>query len=461
MGRRIIAVATFVTLLLVAAQLVARPLDPAGEDWEGLSQFVAMARAEVGAARVSAPRRLDLSRLTPHDALIIVHPTGATEPGELSVFLKSGGRLVLMDDYGAGDELLAHFGIRRVPLPARPAEMLRENPALAIAVPAAAHPVARDVGRLVTNHATGVDHKALSPVFVVRGEGEPDVLLSIAGNVERGRLLVIGDSSIAMNSMLRYPGNRALAAALLRYLTEDDAAGPRGDGKVYMLVDDFELTGSYGTGSGLASIFGDAWRTFDEVLETLHHEGMPPLAAYLFALAIGLALVAWTSVRAGRPHREVTPRFIRATPIVAQGGVAGRAAVIGSPGTQRVLAMLELKSALEEDLATRLGLDRPPSPEDLAKRARAAGILDAARAEAMARMLKMLAGLEDTLSRQQARHGQARVARAWAAWPAADLERLALLARRFRVLDRVKDADVFAVAGRVHELLDAVAGQRP
>jgi len=48
-------------------------------------------------------------------------------------------RLVLckVDDFGSGDELLRHFQIERVALPAHPALELRHNPALAIAEPAA------------------------------------------------------------------------------------------------------------------------------------------------------------------------------------------------------------------------------------------------------------------------------------------------------------------------------------
>lgn len=408
----------------------AAPLDPKGQDWEGLSQFVGIAQAELGSQRVVVTPRLDLSQLHKEDAVFIVHPVTALDVDELSMFMRAGGRIVLMDDYGTGDELLARFGIRRVPLPSRPAEMLRDNPALAIAEPASAHAAVRDVGRVVTNHATGLEHKALSSVLVVRGQGEPDVLLSVAGAVGQGRLLAVGDSSILMNSMLRYPGNRALGAALVRYATEDDAWGRR-DGKLYILANDFLTTGTFGSDSRLGGALGEAWRTFREALETLRRDGMPSLAAYLLALAVGLGVVAWTSSRAGHPHRAVVPRFVKPAPAAVQGGVAGRAAVLAAPGTSRVLAMLEMKSALEEDIATRLDLDRTPTPEELAKRARAAGLLDAEHAEALERLLKTLGEMEDALSLHQR-----------------------------RAVERVRDADVFAVAARVRDLLEAVGAAR-
>jgi hypothetical protein len=234
-----------------------------------------------------------------------------------------------------------------------------------------------------------------------------------------------------MNSMLRYPGNRALGMALVRYATEDDSWGRR-DGKLYVLANDFVTTGSFGTDSRLGGALGEAERSLQEALETLRRDGMPSLAAYLLALAVGLGVVGWTSARAGHPHRAIAPRFVKPAPVASQGGIAGRAAVLAAPGTSRMLAMLEMKNALEEDIATRLGLDRAPSGDDLAKRARAAGLLDAQQAEALARLLKMLGEMENALSMQQR-----------------------------RAIDRVRDADVVAVAARVKVLLEAVGAARP
>jgi hypothetical protein len=420
-------IAFVLTCLPFDRTALAAPFDPRGEDWEGLSQLVRIAQADLGPQRVELVSRLDMGRLKREDGVILVHPERALDADELSAFMRAGGRLVLLDDYGTGDGLLARFGIRRVPLPARPAEMLRGNPSLAIAEPASAHPAVRDVSRVVTNHATGLEHPALSPVLVVRGDGEPDVLLAVAGAVGQGRLLAVGDASVAINGMMRYPGNRSLCAALVRYVTEDDAWGRRG-GKLYILVNDFETTGSFGGDSRLGGAAGDVRRALEDALEMLRHDGMPPLAAYLVALTIGLGVVVWTSARAGRTHKAVTPRFLRRVPSVAQGGVAGHAAILASPGTSRVLALLELKSALEEHLATRLGLDRPPPHDELVARVRSAGLLDATRLVALERLFASFARVEATL------------------------------VTRGRAAQRVRDADVTAVAARVRDLLDAVGG---
>jgi len=389
-----------------------------------------MARDELGAQRVVITSTLDLSQLRREDALLLVHPERNLDADELSAFMRAGGRIVLLDDYGTGDGLLARFGIRRVPLPGRPAEMLRGNPSLPIAEVAGSHEVVRDLSRVVINHGTGLDHPALSPLLVVRGEGEPSVVVAMTGVVGRGRLLAVGDSSVAINEMMRYPDNRAFAASLLRYATEDAAWGPRG-GKLYLLVGDFETTGEFGDGSTAGGAYGEVRRALVDALETLRREGMPPLAAYLAALVVGLGVVVWTSARAGKTHKAATPRFVRPVPVIAHGGVAGRAAVLAAPNTSRVLALLELKSALEEELATRLGLDRTLPHEELVSRLRAANLVDAAAAHELSKLLAMLARMETMLA-----------------------------TRRRGAVERVRDRDVLAIAEQARELL-ATVGAAP
>ncbi len=415
----------------------AAPFDVRGEDWEGLGQLVRIAEGELGTQRVVAlsargPGRatvtLPLHDLKREDAVLLVHPERALDVDELAAFMRAGGRVVLLDDYGSGDDLLARFGIRRVPLPARPAEMLRGNPSFAIAEAASGHSAVRDVAHVVTNHGTGLAHPALSRLLVVRSAhtdapDEPDVMLALAGAVGQGRLIAVGDASIAINSMLRFPGNRTFCTSLVRYATEDDAWGAR-NGKLYILANDFEMTGGFGDDSRLGGATNQARRALLEALETLRRDGMPPLVAYLVAVALGLALVVWTSTRAGKTHRAVLPRYVRPIALAAQGGVAGRAAVVGAPGASRVLAVLELKSALEEELAARLGLDRVPAHDELVARAQADKLLDEESARELSRLLASLTQIETMLAM-----------------------------RKRPVLERLRDADVFAIAARVRRLL--------
>jgi hypothetical protein len=418
----------------------AAPLDLGSDDWEGLSDLVRMAQAEFGPTHVVPTHDLDLGRLVPADTLVLIHPTRELDVDELNAFMTAGGRIILLDDYGTGDALLGHFGVRRVPLPEHPAEMLRSNPAFAVAEAVSSHRAVQDVTRVATNHATGLSDRALAPLLVVRGHDEPDVLLAVAGVVGRGRLLAVGDASVAMNSMLRYPGNHALGVALLRYAadtappsvsggegadagSDEAAARPTGSGgTVYLLANDFVLSGRAGDHSALS----DAGRAVRGAFDSLKR-GASPTAAYVASLAVALAVIAWTSLRAGRVHKATLPQFARPIPVAAQGGVAGHAAVLGAPATSRALVMLELKSALEEAVASKLGLERVIGADDLVARARAAGWLGESDAQALAEELARL-------SRFAAAHIQ----------------------REQGFLRRVGDAEVAATARRVRRLVEAV-----
>jgi hypothetical protein len=399
MGARLI-IAGFVgaTLCALHSTAQASPLDPRGEDWEGLSQFVRTAEAAIGAARVKTPTALDLDSLKPGDAVILVHPTRPFDPAELAAFMRVGGRVVLLDDYGTGDALLAHFGIRRVPMPAHPKAMLRGKPALAIAEPASLHAAVRDASHVVTNHATGLADTGLLPLLVVAAEGEPNGLLAVAGVVGKGRLIVVGDASIAMNAMLRYPGNRAFADALIRYVTEASAADDR-EGQLYVVAGDSPLSGAF-AGGPLPGSLREVRDALQRTLDTLK-AGLPPFASYIVALAIGLGVVLWMSKRAGRTYKPTPVRFVRPTPLAAQGGVAGHAAVIASPRASRILAALELKSAIEEQLAARLGSDGPLRGDDLVAKARATGLLGPSDAIELSRILIALGRFQAKLLRKR------------------------------------------------------------
>ncbi len=214
-------------------------------------------------------------------------------------------------------------------------------------------------------------------------------------------MLAVGDASIPMNSMLRYPGNRALALALIRYAAEDDSWGKRG-GKLYVLANDFDTKGTFGDDSPVANAASEARRAMSGALDSLERDGMPTIALYLVAVAVGIGIIVWTGAHAGRTHKLAMPGFVRPVPVVAQGGIAGHAAVLGAPRTSRALAILELKSALEEDLATRLGLDRALLPDQLVERVRAERLLSGEGELALARLFANMVGVETKLAKRGA-----------------------------------------------------------
>jgi hypothetical protein len=386
----LLAVLSLFAILTVVTRAGAAPFDLAGSDWEGCGELVRLARAELGAQRVVATGQIDFHELKPDDGLLLLYPEKSLDVDELSKFMRAGGRVVMLDDFGRGDSLLRHFGMERVASPRRPAEFLRRNPQLALAEPASAHPVVSDVSRVVTNHPTGLSHPDLSPVLKIRGNGEPDVVVAVAGAVGQGRLLAVGDPSIVMNSMLRYGGNKAFARGLVRYTVDHDSWGKRG-GRLFIASGGFEQKGNFGDEE---STWSDYMRALREALDVMRRDGVPSAIAYALAVALGLALVVWVGSRAGRLHKPVTPRFVRKTPSVAQGGVAGHAAVIAAPQTSRVLAILELKSALEEQLTSILGLPKVPGHQDLLTQVAARGLLDTEGVHTLRRLLLRMSNVE-------------------------------------------------------------------
>lgn len=367
------------------------PFDLNGDDWEGASELVRLAKAELEPGHVITTAQIDFSELKPEDGLLLIYPERSLDENELSKFMRAGGRVVLLDDYGRGDSLLSAFNMHRVATPRNPAESLRHNPQLALAEPASAHPVVADVNRVVTNHAVGLQHPDLSPVLKIRAANhDPDVTVAVAGAVGQGRLLAVGDPSVVMNSMLRYAGNKAFARGLIRYAVDSDAWGKRG-GRLFIAAGTFEQKGAYG---GEQSTLGSFLRDLRDLLDQIRKEGLPAILAWSASIALGLALVVWVGSRAGRLHKPLVPRFTRKIPGVAQGGVAGHAAVIAAPQTTRVLAVLELKSALEEQLAAVLGLAKVPGHQELLEQMSHRRLLDAEGMVALRRLLLRMANVE-------------------------------------------------------------------
>jgi hypothetical protein len=405
--------------------------DPKGEDWEGLSELVRLAREALGPQRVVVTPVLPLGKLERDDALLIVHPTRALDVDELETFMRAGGRVVLLDDYGTGDELLSRFHILRVPMPDRPARMLRDKPVFAIAEPASEHPVLHDVAHVVTNHATGLEQPALQRLLVVSGDDEPDVTLAVAGQVDRGRLVAVGDGSIVINGMMRFPGNRALAAGLVHYAAGGDPPDER-RGKLYLLTNDFEMTGSFGNDSTLASAVGDARRLALGALETLRRDGMPPPVAFVIAVCVGLGILAYTMARSGRTYRPTLLRFVRPIPVSTQGGFAGRAAALGQPRAPRAQAVIELKRALEEAVAVRMPIEMALPAARLVDTARQLDLLGPDELGELGRLLGELRQMESAV-------GDSNPERAW------------------RPARRVRLARVVDLSTRVQAMLRALA----
>jgi hypothetical protein len=408
--RRALLALCFGWVFFLGIDAKAAAFDVNDTDWEGTSELLSLARTRLGNARVEIVASLDWEKMRPGDGLLILHPTVDLEYDEASAFLRAGGRIALLDDYGKGNTFLERFQIKRVSAPDSPKEVLRGKPALAIAVPAVQivaaqeqgrHPVVAQVQQLVTNHPTALVHPNLTPVLEIPANGEPSATLAVTGIiVNRGRLFAMGDPSAMINLMLRYPGNRAFAEGLVDYLVEDDSWGARG-GKLYIVANDFKQQGAYGGGTSMAQDIREQISAVEELIASFHDDGLPELLALLLAVVVGVGAVGWAGLTATRPYKRAPPRYAKAQPLVAQGGVAGRAAVLGAPTTHKALALLELKSALEKALGQHLGLAAPVAAQTLAEEVDRQGALSKGSSEELKRILMELGRAENRVAVSQ------------------------------------------------------------
>jgi hypothetical protein len=347
----------------------AAPFEASDSSWEGGSKLYEIAKAELGEARVRVVKVLDWSEIRPADGVLVLHPKQSVEAAPSDAFMKAGGRLAVVDDFGEGDRTLRRFKIERTRAPARPVASLRNNPELPLAEPAydpargaGPHPVVANVQRLVLNHPTALIHPNLSPVLRVRAVGEPDAIVAVAGQVGEGRLFAMSDPSALIDGMLRYPGNRAFAAGLVRYLVEP-AERSGGPGRLFIVANDFAQEGGFGGDESLADAVESQIDAIIAALADARREGLPPWALAIVAGAIALATALWVWRTSARPYASPMPRYARPVPLVARGGVAGRFAMLAAASSPRSLAVLELKSALYETVGDRLPLGTSPTAD--------------------------------------------------------------------------------------------------
>lgn len=374
-------------MVLVALSLSTRPARAAFElgdqSWEGCSDLLDLARAELGANRVVTTKTLDWHSLGPNDAILVIHPLSPIDPEEAASFMRAGGRLGLFDDFGVGDRLLRTFNVEVRELPKRPALFLRGNEALAVARPvretiasgeAATHPTVADVATVIFNHGIGYRHPELTAVLEVSSErpvsGElPEAVpVAIAGQVDKGRLFAVGDASAFMNLMLRFSGNREFARGVLRYLADGEKPQRR-DGRLVIVVNEFGESGSFAGETTFEKSLTRFLRVMALGLEELSERGFPGWLHRIAGGLCGLGLIGWFARSAMSTYAPRLPRFARPVPLAAQGGIAGRLAVLASPTTSPDLAMLEVRSALAEALASSLSARLTAPLDELVQRA--------------------------------------------------------------------------------------------
>lgn len=350
----------FVFVCFFSGSGICAPFEAHDRSWEGMSEFEALASVLLGRERLVVAPTLDHAALKPEDAVILVHPDRAPKVDSLARFMRDGGRVVLLDDYGSGDALLRHFGMTRLPAPRPPSRMLGQNPDLPIAEPASAHPTVVDVPSVALNHPTALKHPDLSPVLEVRDTRGGKHTVAVAGAVARGRLLVVADGSVFINEMMQLPGNREFAKGVVTYATDSDAWGKR-EGRVFLLSGTFEETGSYGKEPSALSDLADKLSHGMDAVHEMQRDGLPKTGLYALAIALSSIVLWWASKHAWRTHRYRSPQYLQGSRALYE----ARAAFLANPSTPRALLMLEWRDALECALKLSLNLRDLPSPETL------------------------------------------------------------------------------------------------
>jgi len=241
--------------------------------------------------------------------------------------------------------------------------------------------------------------------------GEPDATLAVTGIIAKsGRLFAMGDPSVVINEMLRYPGNRAFANGLLKYLVENDAGISRG-GKLYILANEFGQKGHFGGSRGALGELSNLSDTLAEFASEVEKSGLPSSLSLALAVLASSGALLWAINYSSRRYRRSVPRYALAPPLVAQGGLAGRAAVLSAATTDPALVLLELRAAMSEALAHRLGMSRLASPEQVVAELAKRHTFDAARVREIAELFKALGeGQAPILARKRMKFAKDRLA---------------------------------------------------
>ncbi len=270
--------------------------------WSDLGYLLVTAReAKVELEPVDV---LDLGRLRPGDVVLWLYPQRRMPVDPLLSFVRDGGYLVLADDLGHGDELLAAAGISRSSEPSGHTQWYQSQEGLPVWRPAIDHFLFFNVDEVTGNHAASL-----------KGAGDPILTWGETGSavvIERrlgdGALLAIADPSIFLNEMLRrFYGNKQFAANAMRLYCDRDLC------PVKLVLPDATIAGSYRAGVGrlgrLPALFDDAAKLINaqlgqiaDSLQTAPRIHLLIGALFAWALA-SLASLLW----ARRGRRRAPP----------------------------------------------------------------------------------------------------------------------------------------------------------
>lgn len=208
--------------------------DPYSQGWQGLGGFVGL--AEGMGFEVDSRVSLDWPEISATDILVIMFPLQRVDPNRLGAFVNAGGNVLIADDFGEAKDALTALGVLRNETGSIRASRYQNDQLWApIANARGDHPIANEVGDVVTNH----------PAVFSRADGATTVVafeqgsVVVAGERGSGKFIAVSDPSILINRMLQsFPGNVQLAANMLRWLDRGGKAR-----RVVLVRGDFGMFG--------------------------------------------------------------------------------------------------------------------------------------------------------------------------------------------------------------------------
>ena len=288
--------------------------DPYSQAWNGMASFVGLAEGMGFSVRIVS--QLEWSEVGAGQILFLVFPLQRVDPAKLGAFINAGGNVVIADDFGEGKDAMQAMGLLRAEVTQANASRFYEGrPYAPIANARGDHPLAREVGDVITNH----------PAVLTRVEGADTVValdqgaIVVAGERGSGRFIAISDPSILINRMLQFPGNVRLTANMFNWLDRHGPDGKRVAKEIVLLRGDVRMYGeplAY-IDDPRAGELGRSVADLNHWLSTadawlLTPAAMKALAATLAGLLLVLALFA-LPVRRGPKIDGAWLRFSRPT----------------------------------------------------------------------------------------------------------------------------------------------------
>jgi len=186
----------------------------------------------------------------------------------------------------------------------------------------------------------------------------------------------------------------------LHWLAEDASGLSRG-GRLIIIANRFSETGAFAGMDAFKDQLEGRLKDVEQELKRMFKGGLSGAIGFALAALVAFGIGVWTTSVSSRVYKRRLPSFARPVPIVAQGGVAGRAAMLAAATTPRALAVLELKSALEEALAHELGFTGTVPSSVLLEEVKRRGALDERGHRALKGALLEMANLETAVLARQ------------------------------------------------------------